>query len=170
MGIGQMVTDRESVTIETLLITTLSECAIFSFAKPLLHSFRTSAENLGQSRSYPSTKADAECLSKMKGQGITLCKEVRTCPRVDINFPNYFYCKPVIKILIRCQKVQLKGIHQPIISMLCISNTKHTGVWKHLNPWKTALLYFTSARWALSRYSLISSFLYFDKDIFFLSI
>lgn len=70
-----MLTDEESVAIKILVINILSRCAFFFFVKCLLHSFMTSAENLGQSRCCVFTKADAECLMHNKRSSGNLCKE-----------------------------------------------------------------------------------------------
>lgn len=58
-----MFANKESVTTETLSINIFIECAIF-FSLPC--SFMAFAENLGQSRCYRFTKADAVSEAKQK--------------------------------------------------------------------------------------------------------
>lgn len=93
MGIGQMVTDEESVTIETFPINTLSACAILFFAKPLLCSFMTSAENLGWSGCYIFTKADAEQLKQNKRSNNHPLQRSMNFPPCGYQFSNFSYCK-----------------------------------------------------------------------------
>lgn len=93
MGIGQMVTDEESVTIETFPVNTLSACGILFFAKPLLHSFMTSAENLGRSGCYLFTKADAEQLKQNKRSSNNPLQRSMNFPPCGYQFSKFFYCK-----------------------------------------------------------------------------
>ena len=59
------VTDKESIAIKTLLANIFNGYTVFFFEESLLHSFMTSAENLGHSKSCVFTKADSEYLKQV---------------------------------------------------------------------------------------------------------
>lgn len=144
MGIGQIVTDKESVTTETLSINILSECAIFFFEKPLLPSFMTSAKNLGQNRCYVFTKAGAVSEAKQKAKALALCKGTRTSPTVDANFSNYLWHTGT-KLSVRCQKASLK-VKNSQLSPCFVFKIPSTWTFGNSESFQTCLAFYQNAR------------------------